>query len=347
MGPTVLFAARLMPPVGGGIEQLSDDVLHALRENFEVVDLANRGARWTQFPYLATIGERLRLKARRLKSVVVDGGDATLSPALVRSGAPSIVRVQGLDLLLPNPIYQRVIRKYLPRVNVICPCSGPTAAILKGFNVPAERIHVVHPAADAPPGWEPAAEPGRMLFVGRLVERKGLREFVEQVWPGVAREIPHAQLRVVGDGPDRPRIERAVASAPANDRIHLLGALPRASLEDEFRQADLLVMPNRPRGGDFEGFGIVAIEAAVRGVPVVARAVDGVVDAVVPERTGLLVRDDAATAMADELLRVLERRALGDRHAIMSEAKARYGSQRLAKTYAEVVERTGGAYATS
>lgn len=344
MRPTVLFAARLMPPQGGGIERLSEDVLAAVRRNFEVVDLSNRGPRWTQLPYLATIGERLRRQVRRLPAAVVDGGDATLAPGLVRAGAPSILRVQGLDLLLPNPAYQRIIRKFLPQMNVICPCSGPTAALLDRFGIPHERVHVVHPAADAPPGWRPDPEPGRILFVGRLVERKGLAEFIAATWPHLARETPHAQLRIVGDGPHRAVVERAILNAPARDRVHLLGALSRDRLEREFEKADVLVMPNRPRPGDFEGFGIVAAEAAARGVPVVARAVDGVVDAVMPEKTGLLVDEPEPRAMAEAVLQILDHKVAGDRATLMADAKARYGSARLAARYGEILERTWSAH---
>lgn len=346
MRPTVLFAARLMPPVGGGIERLSEDVLQALQRNFEVVDLSNRGARWTQLPYLATVGPRLRMLASRRASAVVDGGDATLSPALAMAKAPSILRVQGLDLRLPNVAYQRIIRKYLPRMDAICPCSGPSAALLEPFGIDSERIHVIHPAADPPPGWAMAPEPGRILFVGRLVERKGLPEFVSHVWPIIHKQAPYSQLHVVGDGPDRARLVEAVKAAPGAERIELHGALPRESLERQFQVADLLVMPNRPRAGDFEGFGIVAIEAAVRGVPVVARAVDGVVDAVVPGKTGVLVERDDAQIFASAILEIIERNALPNRHALQEDAISRYSSARLASEYARVVDAVWSAHGT-
>lgn len=335
----MLFAARLMPPVGGGIERLSEDVLHALRRDFEVVDLSNRGPRWTQLPYLATVGNRLRRRACKLERVVADGGDATLAPALARSGAPSIVRVQGLDLRLPNPVYQRVVRKYLPKAAAICPCSGPTAALLDGFGIPPERIHVVHPAAESPPGWRPSPQPGRILFVGRLVQRKGLAEFIAHVWPGIVREAPNAQLRVVGDGPERPRIERAARAAPGSDHIHLLGALPRDALEREFQAADVLVMPNRPREGDFEGFGIVAIEAAVRGVPVVATRVDGIPDAVLDGQTGILTSPDDPGEMARAVLATIDKGARRDPERLMKLAVSRWGHERLQAMYGALVRK--------
>lgn len=310
----------------------------AIRRNFTVLDLSNRGARWTQLPYLAAIAPRLRFHVAKRSATIVDGGDATLSPALALAGAPSILRVQGLDLRLPNPAYQRVIKRYLPRMDAICPCSRPTADLLADFDIAPERVHVIHPAADPPPGWAMMPEPGRILFVGRLVERKGFVDFVERVWPLLYRGAPHAQLHFVGDGPDRARLAVAAQRAPGCERIHIHGALPRESLERQFQAADMLAMPNRPREGDFEGFGIVAIEAAVRGVPVVARAVDGVVDAVLPGKTGFLVEGEDPRAMVEPILHILERKAMADRCAVQAIALERYSSERLALDYARVVE---------
>lgn len=332
--PRVAFAARLMPPQGGGIERYSEDVLQALHGEFDVVDLANRGPRRTQLPYLAGIGRRLA-KAVREGAVVADGGDATLARPLANCGAPGVVRVHGLDLLKPNPIQQAYVRRYLPRVAIVVANSGPTAALLKRFRIPEERVRVIHPGAILQGTWTPRPEAGRILLAGRLVPRKAVAEFVRDVWPLIVRQLPQARLDIVGDGPEAMAVRAAVARAPAADHIALHGYASRQVLDDLYGRASVFAMNNRSIPGDFEGFGIVAAEAALRGVPVVARAVDGVVDAVAPERTGSLVVEGDHDAMATAIVRMAggALRPL----AIQREAQERWGFERLRRQYTRVL----------
>ncbi|MGB0653747.1 MAG: glycosyltransferase family 4 protein [Thermoplasmatota archaeon] len=335
----VAFAARNMPPkVIGGLERFSDDVLAGLRRDFEVTEVANRrGRRWTA-PYLATAKPRL-VGAIRAGAQVVDASDASLAPALAGLKAPTQVRVHGLDLLHPHPIYQKVVRRYLPKVDVIVANSEATRGLLADFGITEERTRVVNPAADAPAGHRPDPQPGRILFLGRLVERKGVLPLVERVWPHLA-DHPEVYLDIVGDGPLREEVEEAVDLAPSNDRITLHGALPQGPLEQLFARADCFVMPNRATPGDWEGFGIVAAEAAARGVPVVAHAVDGMDDAIIHGATGLKVPGPDDRALAAAILKVVDRRELGDRAAIAAEAASRWSAARLHRDYAALTRET-------
>jgi glycosyltransferase involved in cell wall biosynthesis len=343
--PTVVFAARLMPPkVVGGLERLSADVLEGLRAEFPVRDLANYGGKPAQWRYLAALRGRVRREARAAPAPVVDGSDASLAFAVAAGRAPCVLRVQGLDLLFPNPLHQFLLRKYLPRVAAFAPCSAPTGALLARFRIPEERIHVVHPAAEAPPGWAPAPKPGRILMVGRLVARKGVVPFLETVWPLVGARLPEARLDVAGDGPERDAVRKAAEGAPHGDRITLHGRAPQPLLESLYREADLLVLNNQPSTADFEGFGIVAAEAAARGIPVVANRLDGVVDSVLPGRTGFLVEAGDAAGMADAVAAIVRRERLADRAAIRAAAGDRWSKARLHRQYAAVVREVAQAH---
>jgi glycosyltransferase involved in cell wall biosynthesis len=333
-----VFTARLMPPkVVGGLERLSADVLEALQARFAVRDLANHGGKEAQWRYLAGLRGKVRKAVRDAPAPIVDGSDASLAFAIVPSKAPAILRVQGLDLLFPNPLHQFLLRKYLPRVAAFAPCSGPTGVLLKRFRVPEERIHVVHPAAEAPPGWKPAARKGNVLLVGRLVARKGVVPFLEKVWPLLAAQLPEARLDIAGDGPERDAVRKAAEAAPHHDRITLHGRAPQPLLESLYREADALVLNNQPSKADFEGFGIVAAEAASRGIPVVANHLDGVVDAVLPGKTGLLVDATDPAGMADAIVSIVRRQALADRTAIQRAAGDRWSKARMGDQYAAIV----------
>ncbi len=340
--PTVLFAARLMPPrIVGGLERFSADVLAGLRQDFRVKDLAHYGGRKSQIPYLATLGTRLRSQARAARKagheVVIDASDASLAAPLRRQSAPTMARIHGLDILHPSAAYQRYVRRYLGGIDYLVANSSNTRDLLDRFDYPAERTRVINPAADAPVGWKPETVRGRMLYLGRLVARKGALELVRDVWPTVVDAYPEASLDLVGDGPQAEVIKAAIRDAPHGERIHWHGQLGQEELEQRFREADVFCMANRHVEGDWEGFGIVAAESASRSVPVVARAVDGIPDAVAVGRTGLLVDEADPAAFADAVLSVLDRRKLGDRASVAREAAARWSTARLRRQYRDLV----------
>ena len=114
--------------------------------------------------------------------------------------------------------------------------------------------------------------------------RKGVAWFLETVFPRlVACHLP-VQYVVVGTGSDleHARSLTMAGSSALQKRVHLLGYLPEIQLRTVYAAADVFVMPNLLVSGDVEGFGLVALEAAAYALPVVAVALQGIRDAVVP-----------------------------------------------------------------
>lgn len=159
-----------------------------------------------------------------------------------------------------------------------------------------------------------------LLSVGRLSSRKGLREFVAYALPVIVAARPDVMLLIVGDAPkdalhaaaQSPDSIRAVAAeAGVADNLRFLGKVSDIELDAAFGAADVHVFPVREIAGDPEGFGMVAIEAAARGLPTVAFASGGVVDAVAEGQSGHLIEPGDYTAFADAVARTLaEREAL-------------------------------------
>jgi len=106
-----------------------------------------------------------------------------------------------------------------------------------------------------------------------------------------------APLRIVGDGPARPELERR-AAAHAGARIGFMGWLEPDQLRDEYRRATAVLMPGE------EDFGIVPVEAQACGRPVVALARGGALETVTEGETGVLVEQPTAEAFAAALDRV-------------------------------------------
>lgn len=164
-----------------------------------------------------------------------------------------------------------------------------------------------------------------LLSVGRLSARKGLREFVAHALPRIVAACPDTMLLVVGDAPNQAL--HAEAQTPASIReaadlvgvggcIRFLGKVPDDELMALYHTADVHVFPVREIRGDPEGFGMVALEAAAHGLPTVAFAVGGVIDAVGEGRSGHLIRPGDYTAFADAVLGVLSYREVLRHHSV-------------------------------
>ena len=152
----------------------------------------------------------------------------------------------------------------------------------------------------------------RILFVGRLVERKGVTHLVEAV-----RRLPpdvRPRLTVIGDGPERASIEEQIARDRLGDRVTIRGRVSEAELKDAYAASDVLVLPSiLDARGDTEGLGVVLLEAMSYGVPVIGSNLGGITDIVRDGETGLLVPPGDPAALATNLERLVRDKALAVR----------------------------------
>ena len=202
-----------------------------------------------------------------------------------------------------------LIRRAIGRAGTVVTCSGWMRDALAEDDIDARVLHL--PAPPPSPGFarRPAAEP-LAVFVGRLSAEKGVALLVD-AFAGVAREVPAARLRIVGDGPERPALEARVARHGLAERVTVTGWLRPPAVEEELAAAWASVVPSAWA----EPLGLVAVEPLVRGVPVVAAAHGGLLDVVDPGRGGLLFPPGDAGALAARLTEVLTGAAFPDRRA--------------------------------
>jgi phosphatidylinositol alpha-1,6-mannosyltransferase len=204
--------------------------------------------------------------------------------------------------------------------------SVNTAAMLQAEHMRMRRVEVVHPGVDTTrfrPGIAGAealrrrlAPAGEILLltVGRLQRRKG-HDLVLQALARLNSGGPLFRYVIVGDGRERARLELMARDLGVAQIVTFIGAVPTDELPAYYAAADIFVHPNRVEGGDFEGFGIVFLEAAAAGLPVIAGASGGVPEAVADGVTGVLVSgidvDELSGTLASLSTSADRRRTLG------------------------------------
>jgi len=172
---------------------------------------------------------------------------------------------------------------------VVVPSEYSASVVSREYGVPETRIAVVPEAIDLD-GWRRrlAAAPRRassrpvVLSVGRMYPRKRFEDLLEAAVL-LRRRIPDVEVRIVGNGPERQRLEARRVALGLQDAVVLLGDVSATQLASEYASADCFCLPSVQ-----EGFGIVFTEAMIAGLPIVACRAAAVPE-VVTGRAGVLV----------------------------------------------------------
>jgi len=253
--------------------------------------------------------------ADRLRDQRVDGvhGYFAHEPAAVAAAAADLLRVRyGFSVHARDA--RKVSRDDLAKraANAACviACNEDVAADIPGQNGRLQLVpHGVDLARFAPSAASTAL-PARVLAVGRLVEKKGFAILIE-----AARLAEQAiDVRIVGDGPERERLQACIDRASLGSRVTLVGGRTHDELPEEYRQADVVVAPSvRDEMGDRDGLPNVILEAMASARPVVATRVGAIPSAVEHGTTGWLVAPEDPAAIAKAVDRLVADRELRER----------------------------------
>ena len=170
---------------------------------------------------------------------------------------------------------------------------------------PTVRVYNGVPARAPRP---PLGDPPVVAYAGRLSHEKGV-EVLVRAFATAVRVHPQAQLLLIGDGPERARLEQLVASAGLTGRVRMTGQLSRGRTEDELDRAWAQVAPSLLE----EPFGNVVAEAMMRGTAVIATGHGGPAEIIDEGNTGLLVPPGDVAALAGALGSVFDDRDRAER----------------------------------
>jgi len=205
------------------------------------------------------------------------------------------------------PIIKPFFRKYIRDADeVIALTSYGAKQAQSVYNRPIKIVPYGNIFSEKMPSikFPESDRPKRILFVGRLVERKGV-EYLVRAMPKILSEID-AELIVVGSGAILDELKSLAEKIGVGEKVHFTGLVPAEEKERYYKTCDVFVLPACiDRHGDTEGQGVVLLEALSYGKPLVASAVGGIVDLVKDERTGLLVPEKDPDALADAITRIL------------------------------------------
>jgi len=340
----ILHITRNLPPLVGGMERLNWHIADELSHHARVQVVGPRGAAvrkpadvavqevplrplWRFL--LASALQALRLALRQRPDVVLAGSGLTAPAAWLAAracGARAAVYVHGLDVAVRHPVYRAFWHPILRRMDVVVANSRPTVDLVRALGVAEDGLRIVHPGVTFPESPQSSealrsfreqhrlGEARLLLSIGRLTSRKGLREFVRQALPVIVQHAPDVLLVVIGDAPvdalqadveTREDIQSAADAAGVGRHLRFLGLVDDAALAGAYESAAAHIFPVRSLPTDPEGFGMVAIEAAAHGLPTVAFASGGVVDAVAEGQSGHLIPQGDYAAFAESVLRVL------------------------------------------
>jgi glycosyltransferase involved in cell wall biosynthesis len=264
---------------------------------------------------LAAVAYLMRLRGRYDVIVDCENGIPFFTPLYSRKPVVLVVHHVHAEVFRNElPRYQQWLALWLEgwlmpvvyRERPIVTVSASTQADLVAAGYNPERISIVANGVDV---RNAAAAPARsetplLLYLGRLKRYKSV-DVLLQAMPHLLARFPDTRLMVVGQGPDRERLERLAWKLGLASSVRFLGYVERSARDRLLASAWVAVYPSA-----FEGFGVTCLEANAWGTPVVAARVPGLQDAVVDGATGVLVTYGDSEQLGRALLHLMADEAL-------------------------------------
>src|SRR5690554_6234320 len=342
----VLIITRNLPPLVGGMERLNWHMADELSKYAKVKVIGPQGSAELKpqsvslseaplkplplFLFIAAC-KAVWFALRWKPDVILAGSGLTAPIAWLASklcGTKSAAYLHGFDITVKDRVYQRLWTPTFKKLDSIIVNSTPTKQLALNAGIQDDKTGIVYPGVEIPNAPQSAEaiqafkqkhqleDKKILLSVGRLTTRKGLKEFVAEALPSIVKEVPNALLLVVGEAPKnslgagiqtQEEILKAAQDKNIENHIKFIGVITdKTELACAYESADIHVFPVRHIPDDPEGFGMVAIEAAAHGLPTVAFATGGIVDAVKEGVSGYLVERNNYQSLSEKVVETIQ-----------------------------------------
>lgn len=278
-----------------------------------MANLKKNGLRYLLIPFfmffefvkLMSLLRKHRIDVIHAHWLIPQGLVAVMARALVAGHKPAIVcTVHGSDLLgLKGGVFRWLQKKVIAKVDRLTVVS--TALRTHAISlVNRNDVEVMPMGVDLTELFVPPAMQRRsdteLLFVGRLVEQKGIRYLI-QALPEILKNHPQVTLSIVGDGPEKECLHRLTVEYGVAGHVRFLGAIENSALYALYGRAALFVSPSLA-----EGFGLALVEALGCACPVVATDLAAISDIVIDGVTGVLCEQSNSADLAAKVCFLLD-----------------------------------------
>ena len=348
----ILFISRAFPPVIGGIEKQNFEILNALSTQAELKSIVNSKGKKFLFPFVIIALYRAFRLRKDYDVILLGDGVLAVVAAIIRcfSRVPVICIVHGLDITYSNLIYRNFwLKIFFKSIDHFIAVGNETIRQAVNRGLPVEKFSFVPNGVDISLDYQPrnkkelaallGFEPQGyyLLTLGRLVRRKGVLWFIENVMPALGSSVSYI---IAGDGKDAGLIRQVIKDSGAAGKILMLGNVSEADKDLLLSSVDIFVQPNIKVNGDMEGFGLVVLEAALHARPVIASRLEGLADAISDGENGILLESENTEQY------VMSIQALLQDQALLKETgnKARdyvlenYSWENIAEQYLQIIE---------
>ncbi len=233
--------------------------------------------------------------------------------SLLGSRAPVLVCTShGGDIYtLDNLVFRKIKQWTIHQSNWFCVVSQAMKRKAIELGINEQKISIMPMGVDLTNKFRPVQGvvrmDNRLIFVGRLVEKKGVVYLLEAM-TSVVSVFPEVHLDIVGDGPLRADLEKRAEELGLSTSVKFLGSREHEQLPNLYTAASIAIVPSIiASSGDQEGLGLVIIEAMGCECAVIASSLDAIRD-VIDEDTGCLVTPADATVLADKIIFLLSNR---------------------------------------
>ncbi len=247
--------------------------------------------------------------------LIPQGLVAVLGLIITGRRIPLVCTSHGGDMFaLRGKITQNMKRWVMDKSQALTVVSQAMKNEVVKMGISQNKLQVMPMGVDLKNLFVPDASVARndneLLFVGRLVEKKGVRYLLDALLLVIGKN-PHVHLTIAGSGPMESELSELAKQLNIADKVDFLGMTEQSKLPALYRRAAMAVFPFIiAESGDQEGFGLVQVEAMGCGCPVIAGDLPAIHDIIAHEENGLIVPSADAPVLADTIIRMLSDRDL-------------------------------------
>lgn len=264
----------------------------------------------SQLAALWRIFRHQRIDAIHAHWIIPQGLTVAIAGMFMKNMPPWICTSHGGDLLGLNGWLLSLIKRQVIRSSsLLTVVSKAVADCALSLGAKAEQLRTISMGVDTRECFAPSTTTVRsdseLLFVGRLVEKKGVTYLLDAM-PEIIRQCPDVHLSIVGNGPEESALKLQADRLGITHAVTFLGSLSNSEIPELYRRAAVFVAPSiATEQGDQEGLGLVLVEALACECPVVTSDLPAIRDVVTDGISGLICRQRDSADLAVKVCSLL------------------------------------------